>query len=190
MLKTILLFILLFTSTVYANDTALIDAADNGDIKEVQALIKKGVDVNAYPTNGYSPLSVAIMSGHMEIVELLVENGADINDTDIRGVTPLIDASWGNPTVKDYRTIYVKIVKLLLLNGADPNIKDNKNTTPLMAASVVGNIDIVKLLVNAGASLDTISYGNSGTPKTALMLASEKGHEKLVKLLKEAGAIK
>jgi len=51
MTKFILLFVLSLTSIIYANDIALIEAVRNGNLKEVQALIKN-TSVTSSPTPG------------------------------------------------------------------------------------------------------------------------------------------
>lgn len=57
--------------------------------------------------------------------------------------------------------------------------------TPLMYASYIGDVDLVRELVNAGANLDlkdeTFNY-------TALMWAAENGYDKVVECLLAAGA--
>lgn len=43
------------------------------------------------------------------------------------------------------------MVALLLRHNADPNARDANDVTPLLLAVQVGNIDMVKALVDAGA---------------------------------------
>ncbi|MGC4770462.1 ankyrin repeat domain-containing protein [Micromonospora sp. DT44] len=56
----------------------------------------------------------------------------------------------------------------LLRVGADPNAADREGTTPLYQASVHGAVDLVRLLLAAGATPDTESgHGQEGTPLCA-----------------------
>lgn len=57
--KFVLLFILLLSFTVYANDTALIEAIENGDLEEVSSLIEGGADVNVKDKDGQTALTIA-----------------------------------------------------------------------------------------------------------------------------------
>lgn len=74
-------------------------------------------------------------------------------------------------------------VKMLLDEGADPN-HPNFDLTPLLEAVRRGDIDIVDLLLERGAIIDTMC-GDSGT---ALHAASNQGHLDIVSRLLEAGA--
>ena len=55
------------------------DAARDGDIAGVEALLDAGVDVNAKEENGMTPLHYAAQYGRKEIVELLIDEGAEVN---------------------------------------------------------------------------------------------------------------
>ena len=56
----------------------------------------------------------------------------------------------------------------LLRVGADPNAADREGTTPLYHASVHGAVDLVRLLLAAGAAPDTESgHGQEGKPLCA-----------------------
>jgi len=85
---------------------------------------------------------------------------------------------------------YKKIVKLLINTipangvGIDLNRYDNDISCPLFISCGYGNIDIVKLLIDAGA--DVNNHLNGKNPP--LYIASEKGYDSIVKLLIEAGA--
>ena len=57
----------------------LCQAAEEGDIEQVQKLIAAGADVNAKNSYGRSSLHEAAFQGHEDVVELLLANGADIN---------------------------------------------------------------------------------------------------------------
>ena len=52
------------------------------------------------------------------------------------------------------------LVKELLNLGADLSLGDNEGLTPIMKASLLGNFNVVKVLVEAGAKLGPIKEGN------------------------------
>jgi hypothetical protein len=72
--------------------TALQQAAADGDLKQVKALLKKGIDVNGTDGAGWTPLMRAANAGHLEVVRLLLERGADVSRPSKNGFTPLMRA--------------------------------------------------------------------------------------------------
>jgi ankyrin repeat protein len=92
------------------------DAANIGDIGDVQAELDAGVDVNAKDNLG--TFRYAASGGHKEIVELLIAEGADVNVKDNNGWTPL-------------HTATKEIAELLIAKGVDVNAKDDFGRTPL-----------------------------------------------------------
>ena len=106
---------------------ALINAAKEGDLKQVQELLDQGVEVDAKNENGITALMEAYGNGHMEIMQLLLEWEADVDARDTRtGTTILMAAS----TLGQ-----IEIVKLLLEWEADANIKGNNGETALAQSS-------------------------------------------------------
>ena len=73
-------------------DRALLDAANDGNIKAVKQHLAAGADVNAKDGGGWTLLLQAVAGGHKEIVELLIDNGADVNGKDKLGWTPLFES--------------------------------------------------------------------------------------------------
>ena len=70
-------------------DSALLDAASEGNVKAVKQHLADGVDVNVKDKVGWTPLHEAVGQGHKEIAELLIAKGADVNAKDEDGDTPL-----------------------------------------------------------------------------------------------------
>jgi ankyrin repeat protein len=58
--------------------TALIRAAETGDVRALRALIADGADVNAQDKNGWTALMKAAKGGHIKAVADLIVAGADI----------------------------------------------------------------------------------------------------------------
>ena len=73
-------------------------------------------------------------------------------------------------------------VRSLLDAGAYINHVTTSNKTPLMYVCAVGDVDLVRSLVNARADL------NYGTGRSALMICSDKCHVECARALLEAGA--
>ncbi len=59
----------------------------------VQALLDKGVDVNAKDNHGFTALIWAAKGGHTEAVQALLDKGADVNARDNTGKTALMIAA-------------------------------------------------------------------------------------------------
>jgi len=84
----------------------------------------------------------------------------------------------------------VKEVRRLIDTGAYVNARDGsirnsiRNYTALILASRYGHIEIVKLLIVAGADVNA----KGGIGNTALQGASRYGHTEMVKLLRAVGA--
>ena len=73
----------------YFDEPPLHDAAMRGDVEKVQALIKKGEDVNGVNSEGATPLHWAAFKGHVEVARVLLANGAQVNALTKKGSSPL-----------------------------------------------------------------------------------------------------
>lgn len=123
----------------------LIIAAERGDVKVMNDMIKAGADVNISDDVFGNPVASAASSANYEAVKLLVDRGANVNVPDGQGMTPLMSAALsGNP----------EVVRLLLSKGADANAFNKKRSskfTALVVAKFKKNEAIIKLLEEAGA---------------------------------------
>jgi len=150
------------------------DAAENGNLEKVKALLKDNPDlVFSKDTNGTTPLNCAVERGHKDVAELLLANKADVNARDRFGSTPLIFAVWNS---KD-------VVELLLTNGADVNAKDEDGNTPLHGAAGSGNIGIVELLLTNNADVNATNSDG----ETPLHWATGRGNRDVMDLLRQHG---
>ena len=151
-----------------------------------------------------SLLSIASRYGNTEIMKYLISLGADVDDLDEYACTPLHFACLKR---KENNKENIEAVKILLEAGADPNkisykkfyriygINTNKRSgtgeTPLHNAAIMGNLEIVKYLLENGAKPSLFIKNNSGrTPIDYVNIYEddEKTEEqkKIVEVLKSA----
>ena len=155
------------------NHTALHLAVREKLTDVVQLLIDAGADIETENKDGWSPLHSACEAGELDVVKMLVEAGAGVRATNYKGWTCLhVAACFGHTeTVRylvdlpevdvnhrdtDNRTALcfakrTDAVQVLLDAGADIDAKDNKRRAPLFYACDSGALDVVKVLVRAGA---------------------------------------
>ena len=82
---------------------------------------------------------------------------------------------------------HYEIIKLLLKNKADSNIhSQDGGMTPLHIATIINNIDMVKLLLSEGSNINAIDE----TSSTALHRAVASENYEITKILLENGANK
>ena len=79
----------------------------------------------------------------------------------------------------------ISAVKHLLKQGYDVNKKDAAGFTPLMIAAGLGNVEMVQLLLDAGAD---VFITDSGMGTTALHKAAQCGSKEVAELLLDKGA--
>jgi len=147
-------------------------------------------------TGGYTPLLVATVRGEIPLALFLLDQGADPNVLDA-GFTPLHWASttWegftANPVygfenpmagIPD-RQVKLQFVKALLAHGANPNARMTKTqptfasgfldavgATPFLLASSVDDLEMMKLLLAAGADPKIPTASNTTTVMAATAL--------------------
>ena len=158
-----------------ADGTSLIDAAKQGDIVTLRALIGRKVDVNAVEADGTTALHWASYRDDIESVTLLMQAGANVNVANDLGVTPLWNASLNGSA---------PMVRKLLAAQANPNAALLMGETPLMVAARSGYVEVVTLLLAKGA------HANLRGPRgqTALMWAAAQKQAEVVKVLLANGA--
>ena len=156
--------------------TALHSAVDKGHVDVVQVLIDAGADIDAKNNMGRSPLFWAWKRGKLDIVKVLVKAGADVCVTDNKGDTCL------SLTAANGRTETVRY--LVGLPEVDVNIADEKDFTALHSAVDEGHVDVVQVLIAAGADIEA----KDEMGRTPLHVASENGNMAIVKMLVKAGA--
>ena len=144
--------------------SALIYASEKGNINIMKYLIDNGIDVNGKADdNGDTPLLWAVTGQNpYEASKLLIENGADVNATNNSGVAPATILAGSVP----------KVVKLLKDNGADLDTKFADDDPPIAIAASVGNLEIVKALVENGAD---VNYYPNDMNYTAIYHAIDQG---------------
>ena len=136
--------------------TPLIIAAAGGYLDVVKLLLEKGANPTA-EASGLTPLRYAEAKGHTEIAELLQK--ANIEFLRVR---PIFDAA----TAGDVASARTQLV-------ADRTLVDARNHagTPLVVAARQGHLDVVRLLIEKGAELESKNYEGA----TSLIVAALTG---------------
>jgi len=86
---------------------------------------------------------------------------------------------------KAYISDLEELIKFEIENGIDPNYALGNSVTPMIFAANIGNVAIMKKLIEKGGNVNCFIPQSKNTP---LLLASNKGHFEMVKLLIENGA--
>jgi ankyrin repeat protein len=172
-----------------ANDgsTPLHKAAQHIHAGVVSVFIETvGVDLNAALTDGelvgVTPLFVAAQDNRLDVVTLLIAAGADVNKaTGDDGYTPLHKAA---------RNGHAGVVSVLIETvGVDLNaaLTDGElvGVTPLFVAAQDNRLDVVTLLIAAGADVTRARFDDGCTP---LHMTAQHGHAGVVDLSITAGA--
>lgn len=155
----------------------LMAACNVGNLELAGLLLDRNAQVNAQSADGKTALIQMARGGNLEVFELLLDRGADLTIYDEQAKNALMYACSEN------RQNIVRYLMSRPHNG----VNDYKVDTPLWYAAAAGHAGIVKLLIEAGASVE---YRTDGTiySTTPLMEACEWGHLDVVKLLLQNGA--
>ena len=161
----------------------LLRATTEDKLEEVKKLLNEGADVNATDGAKVTPLMIAVSKLNSQMVTLLLKQGADANHRCGLGYSPLLNAiaAYECPTsfaitsrlldagayinVEGYKHSplmyavskqHVSLVRLFIERGADLNIQDkNLKFSLLDFAIIVGNSELVKLLLDSGAPFNS-----------------------------------
>ena len=180
MLGAVAVVVWLLPSVAHAADTPVADAAMNGDVETVRALLAQGpgsVDVNAAQGDGMTALHWAAFHDDHTLARLLLEAKADVAAvTRVGAITPLsLAASNGS----------VVMIEALVAAKASVNIPTSTGATPLMAAATSGNVEAVRALLDHDAFVNARETANG---QTALMFAAWENRADVIRLLVERGA--
>ena len=144
-------------------------AAAAGYLKIVELLVNKGAKVNSTTRTNSTPLRAACFDGHYDIVKYLIKNKADYEIANRHGHTCLMIACYKG---------HYRIAEYLLKLNADVNRRSVKGNTALHDCAESGSLDILRLLLAKGATMDVDHYG-----MTPLLAASVTGHLPIVEHL-------
>jgi ankyrin repeat protein len=157
----------------YQGKTALMWAAETGQVRVIRMLLDYGAIVDRGNAKGGTALMYAAVAGRSEAIRTLVEAGADPNHRVRHGWTPLLLA-----TAKGH----VEAVRLLTRLGADPQTRDVYGWTLLMHATERADREMVSTLLELG--LDPRARDASGTD--AITLARRSNRADVLELLEGA----
>jgi uncharacterized protein len=155
---------------------AITNAVKFDDVREVKALIDKGISPNQKDPRGMPILMVAIQENSAKTVDYLINaKGIDLNQPNMTDETPLMFAAlYGQmaevKTLVDQKQVpvnrpgwtplhyactngHVEIATFLLDKGAAVDARSPNETTPLMMAIRAGNIQLARLLLDRGADI-------------------------------------
>jgi ankyrin repeat protein len=125
--------------------------------------------------NGATAFVRAAQSSDLDLLKLLLTYGADPKIATAHNDTALTVAAgigWVEGVTYEWsKQANFDVIKMLLDLGLDPNAVNNDGRTPLMGAAMKGRNDVVQLLVDRGAKLDTRDNGSRDTDTTVSQLA-------------------
>lgn len=164
-----------------AGYTGLLAAAYNGDIKQIRLLTVQGNDIHVRDAAGRTPAHVAAFQSHGKVLEALVRAGADINALEGDAYDVITIAAVANDP---------KILRMALSLGGNPgNVTSRYEGTALIAAAHLGHVEVVKILINAGAPLDHVNNLDWTALIEAIVLGDGgRRHVETAGALIEAGA--
>lgn len=159
--------------------TPLLFACTENNPEMVNLMLRYDAIIDETDHEKYTPLHLSVILKNPEITKILLENGASLSAKAIEDDNALFIACKMNQKI---------MVQLLLQHGAadfidEPNHKGN---TALMCAAKNGNLDITKLLLQAGAKTSLKNHKG----QTALSIAKNKKYQRIAELITQTNKLK
>jgi ankyrin repeat protein len=156
-------------------------AAADGDVAEIERLLKDGENPNLQDANSRTPLLVATYRRHHKAAEALLKGGANPNARDLQRFDMLTIAVVQND---------IEMLKVGLANGVSAStVTGQSDGTALISAAHLGYVEFVKLLIEAKAPVDHVNAMGWTALITAIVLGNgSKEHVATVDALVKAGA--
>ena len=150
-------------------------AASRQDVDMMELLLIHGADPCQQCFNGAESLHISASANNPEAIEILVRYGADINGINFADRTPLIEAAasakyeaalkllelGADPDIRgmaDKSALHMAVhakdarcSRLLCSKMSTPDLVDSNDLTPLYYAVTSGLVDVVDVLLDAGA---------------------------------------
>lgn len=157
---------------------ALFTAISNGKLKDVEALLAQGADLERR-VNGMTPLHFVVDAcGSLPGFRWLLERGVKLNELNDDDLTPLMSACAGTGVRA------AEMALALITAGADVKVRrEADGMSALEFAAEHSTPEVVSALVAKGALLD----GKRGANQFPLLLAARAGNLANLKRLVELG---
>ena len=167
----------------------------------VETLLEYGAAIDGIP-GASNPVLAALRNGHAEAAEFLAEHGARLDLEGAAGVgrLNLVKSLKAAATRQQCEAGFlwaceygrIGVMKFLLDQGIDVNADANTGLNGLHWAVVGGNLDAIRLLIDHGASLESVNkYGGTALGQalwSTIYGAQEVDHVSIVQFLLGRGA--
>ena len=145
--------------------TELSSTVQKGDVTEIEALISRGATVNGRTDyNGWAAMHHAASWGKPEAATVLLNHGAKTHVPGNDGKTPLHYATHVHVATDEQPEAALQrysavIVLLVNHDRGSVDVKDNCGWTPLHSAVQEGHMEVARLLISLGATVDVEDMG-------------------------------
>ena len=160
-----------FTKNITMPYTALIEAIIANNLNTIHQLAAAGADFNSAveltqaPEDDQvfqvTPIFVACLYGHVDIVRYILSQAVDTDITEDTGCPSTHSPSALHAAVMAGS---IEIINLLLAEDEETEFFDHFLYTPLHYAAMIGNLDVIASLLNAGANPDARDDFDGDTP--------------------------
>lgn len=158
--------------------SALRIAVVMGNSEAVNLLLAAGAKPDVPDEEGITAFMDACAMARMNIAAALLRTGSNVNHKADDGSSALLSAV-ARVAPRQMWPARREMVQFLLENKPDPNVADWQGVTPLIAASRIGDVELFKALIAAGADIEA----SDAEGRTPLLEAVEKDNVEIVKLL-------
>lgn len=133
---------------------ALVEAAVQGDINEIDRLVAKGTEVNSVAANGLTPLIWVLSTHRMDGAKRLIELGANPNYIASNGFSAMSLAAGGNRPA---------VLRLLLEHGGDPDLMGHDGHPLLHIAVLNMRWANMRMLLEFGGNINIVRPSDHDT---------------------------
>ena len=167
-----------------AYQTPLYIATQNNFQVAVETLLETGADPMTSGPGGLTPIHLAVQKGNMHLLHLLLRK-ADSNRSELKKLLGKSVSLENGDEIKIMELAPPEAISLLVQFGANPDsARRETHATPLFQAAHDQNIELIRVLLEAGANPNT----QDKTGNMPLMEAIAVGSVDVVAILLDAGS--